>query len=346
VNFGQALGNIVTMQEAGALPRASIIVKSGRGMWLIYMLHDPKDPTRAPGAFPEKLDQYFALQRAIVARLAPLGADPCARDAARHVRVPGSLHTGSERYVQWWIQGEGASAYSYSLSQLSALFGVVTPIRHPRERAVFDRTDKEKKRRGWVALNARRLREFNVLRTMRGGFYQGCRNNAAMIYAWLLRCNGVPRHEALVLVNLLGAECHPHLTPSECKKAVRTGFGPRMCRMLDQTIADRLDVALAEIEMLEDLPCATRFKPAEARIVRAGGRSQNILGRRSAITAIIAEAGSVLPVREMSRRLAAAGFCGNRQTVFKDYRALGIEWERTRAARAEKRERQLSLPVA
>ena len=41
-----------------------------------------------------------------------------------------------------------------------------------------------------VALNARRLRDFNTLRALRGGFSEGCRNNAAKIYAWLLRANG------------------------------------------------------------------------------------------------------------------------------------------------------------
>jgi len=66
--FGQALGRVVEMQDAGELPKASIIVRSGRGMWLIYLLHDPKDPTRAPGAFSEKLTQYFLLQSAIVRR--------------------------------------------------------------------------------------------------------------------------------------------------------------------------------------------------------------------------------------------------------------------------------------
>lgn len=128
IDFGQAFGQIVTMQESGDLPKASIIVKSGRGMWLLYLLHDHRDPSRPPGAFPEKLEQYFSLQRAIFERLAPLGADPCASDAARHIRIPGSLHTGNEETVQWWIQGVGAAAYSYSLTQLCQLFGV-TPAK-------------------------------------------------------------------------------------------------------------------------------------------------------------------------------------------------------------------------
>ena len=41
-----------------------------------------------------------------------------------------------------------------------------------------------------------------------GGFLQGCRNLAALIYAFLLRCSGVPRENATVEVALLGAACH------------------------------------------------------------------------------------------------------------------------------------------
>src|ERR1019366_102151 len=107
---------------------------------------------------------------------------------------------------------------------------------------------------GWVALNRRRLREFSLLRSMRGGFSKGCRNNAAMIYAWLLRTNGESRHEAAGEVNLMGTECHPRLTPSACRDAVKTGFGPRMARMLDQPISDRLNVTPSEAAMLEGLP--------------------------------------------------------------------------------------------
>ena len=347
IDFGQALGQIVTMQETGNLPRASIIVKSGRGMWLLYLLHDHRDPSRAPGAFPEKLEQYFALQRAIIERLAPLGADASARDAARHIRVPGSLHTGAEDSVQWWIQGEGPAAYSYSLTQLCQLFGVQPAKRHVRERAAIEEPEKEKHRRGWVALNRRRLRELSLLRCIRGGFSQGCRNNAAMIYAWLLRTNGVPRHEAAVEVNLMGSECNPRLTPSACRDAVKTGFGRRMARMRDQTISDRLDVTPSEAAMLERLPPATRFKqtdPAPPAPTPSEIHSRTIMDRRERIARVISDLGYVPPVRDMARRLAEAGLKGNHDTVDRDYKALGIASGRTRAARDEMQSKQPLLP--
>jgi hypothetical protein len=346
VTFGRALGRVVEMQDAGLLPKASIILKSGRGMWLIYLLCDPKDPTRAPGAFPEKLEQYFRLQRTIVQRFATIGADPSGKDAARHVRIPGSLHTGSEEYVEWWIQGRDAEAYSYSLTQLCALFGVEIPRRHAVERAATDDVRK-KCRRGWVALNSRRLRDFNLLREMRGGFSEGCRHYAAWVYAHLLRTNGVPRDDAAVQVNLMGGECHPPLTPSACRSAVKTGFGKKWIRLLDQTIADYLGITPEEAGFL-GFPAANRYLPANPAPPKprpSEEQARSVLARREKIIAIIAEIGSAPPVREMGRRLIEAGFRGNHQTVQCDYVALGIRTERTRAARAERKSRQLSLSV-
>ena len=150
-----------------------------------------------------------------------------------------------------------------------------------------------------------------------------------MIYAWLLRTNGVPRHEAAVAVNLMGSECHPRLTPSECRGAIKTGFGRRMSRMLDQTISDRLDVTPAEAALLERLPPAMRF------VLSASGqmapsksatevRARTIMERRARIIEIVQELGTVPTVREMARRLEDSGIQTSRQTVSRDCRALQI----------------------
>ena len=350
VDFGQALGRIVTMQETGYLPKASMIVKSGRRMWLLYLLHDQRDPSRAPGAFPDKLEQYFAVQRAIIERLIPVGADSSARDAARHIRVPGSLHSGAEERVTWWIQGEGPQAYSYSLSQLCGLFGVSIAVRHPKEQAAVEagtRSDLARAgKRGWAALNARRLREFNVLRSMRGRFYLGTRNNAATLYGWLLKRNGLSRTEVAHQVSLLGSECHPPLAPSECRGAVKTAFSPLWRRISDQNIADRLDILPEESALLERLPEAMKYRSKELPpppLRPCEVRAMTIIERRAKITQIVADLGHVPTVRAMGERLIEAGFQGNHQTVFKDFKALGLQWERTRAARAERKRKQLVL---
>jgi hypothetical protein len=196
LDVGTVIGRVINLQDSGQLPHASMIVRSGNGLWLLWLVCDPKDPNQSPGAFPDKLDLYGRIQEAIIERLLPLGADPAARDATRHIRVPGSLHSESESTVEWWIQGRADSGYIYTLQELALLLKATPTRRHGREVIAHN----PRKRRGWVALNARRLRDFNTLRAIRGGFCEGCRNNAAKIYAWLLRCrpgrrNGYrPRH--------------------------------------------------------------------------------------------------------------------------------------------------------
>lgn len=322
--FGQVLGQIVDMQAAGILPKASMIVKSGRGMWLIFLLHDPKDPTRAMGAYTEKLELYYRLQKAIVERLALLGCDPCGKDPTRYLRVPGSLHSGSESHVEWWIQGHGPQAHSYCLAELCAAFGVEPRSYHPKERAAISPAVSAVKRRGWAALNARRFRDFTLLRSMRGGFSKGCRSMAALVYAQLLRTNGVRREEAVRQVNLMGAECHPRMTPWACIDAMKSGYR-RSVKILDQTIADWLKVTPDESACLEGLPVATQFKPANPgspQPTPEENRACAIAARRLKIVQIISERnGSAPPVREMGRLLIEAGFRGNHQTVQKDYSA-------------------------
>ena len=168
-----------------------------------------------------------------------------------------------------------------------------------------------------------------------------------MIYAWLLRTNGVSRREAAVEVNRMGAECRPSLAASACRDAIKTGFGRRMTRMLDQTLSDRLDVTPSESVVLEGLPPATRFTPkapAPPKPMPSEVQARTIMERRAKITAVIAELGRVPSLREMGNRLIDAGFRGNHQTVFKDYRALGIKSDRTREALAELKSRQFQLP--
>ena len=91
------------------------------------------------------------------------------------------------------------------------LFRIIPTKRHHREIIAHNPA----KRRGWVASNAKRLHNFNALRALRGGFSDGCRNNAAKIYAWLLRANGVPRSDVLGLLTDMGEQCRPRLSKAE-----------------------------------------------------------------------------------------------------------------------------------
>lgn len=175
---------------------------------------------------------YLRIERAIVNRLTDLGSDAAARCAVRRVRIAGSFHTGSEQYVQWWIQGKERHGYSYALAELAERFGVDQKI-HRTTRRAFTEGDKPKnaRSRGWRRLTQYRLREFRLLRSSRGGFSEGCRNHAALIYAFLLRCSGIPKDEAAIEVAALGDECSPRLGACACRAAIKTAFGRRFSKL-------------------------------------------------------------------------------------------------------------------
>ena len=350
-DFGTVLGQVVSYPDAGVIPPASIIVRSGRGMWLLWFLRDPKQPEQAERAWWEKVVLYAKIQRAIGERLSTLGADLQARDAARHIRVPGSLHTGSEKYVGWWIQGVGSSVPTYELAELAQFFGVQVRPLNPQVRRVFDEAGKEKnrsKRKGWEALNARRLRDFVNLMAMRGGgFNMGCRNRAAMLYAWLLRCNGWTRSDAAHEVTMMSADCHPRLTASECRDAAKTGFGRTLRKVADQSIANWLTVTPEESAQLEKIPAASKFGiPKQITAKPARGTAQQ--ERHIAIREIVRELkDKVPPCREMVELLGRRGINAGHVTISQDYKRLELKTERTRQreGKIDAEQRQKPFPA-
>ena len=333
LDLGTVIGRVINLQESGQLPYASMLVRSGQGLWLLWFVHDVESPDLSQRAFPDKLELYSHIQAAIIERLLPLGADMAARDAARYLRIPGSWNTSAEGSVEWWVQGKGDAGYVYTLRDLALRLRAFPVHRHGREIIAHNPA----KRRGWVALNARRLRDFNTLRALRGGFSQGCRNNAAKLYAWLLRCNATCNSDVIGLTTNLGRECHPFLSKSEVKDAVQYSKKMQTRRMFDQTISDWLRITATESEILERLPPAGRPRVVPVHAPIASIR-QAMDARRAAIQAILAEVGYVPTVRAMAAIIHA-----NHQTVLNDYNSLGIKWGRTTEAQKEKQGKQGSL---
>jgi len=244
IDFGTALATVLRYQDEGVIPPASLIVRSGRGMWLLWFLDDAKCPGQPPRAFPEKLRLYLQLNRAIGERLCSLGADAAARDAVRLMRVPGSIHpldTEGPR-VKYWIQaGEHGKPYSYKLDDLARWFLVASPDLAPVERKALLEAERDagNRARGFVQLNARRLREFSLLRAMRGGFAEGCRNHAVLVYAWLLRCSRVAPDAILREAQTLAAECKPPLSAASSGVSLkRAGIPHAGCPLVEVQVVD------------------------------------------------------------------------------------------------------------
>jgi len=178
-----------------------------------------------------------------------------------------------------------------------------------------------------------------MLRSARAGFSQGCRNHAALVYAFLLRCSGVPKANAAAELGLLGAECHPPLGLAPCMAAIKTAFGRRFSKLCDQTISDWLDITPEESQILPGrmnghrLPAASRFG-AKAAGELAAGRAKDTRrdDRRAMILRLVNHSGRVPPSRAMARLLSEMGFPVGFVQVSKDYKALRLKSQRSKTS--------------
>ena len=245
LDFGNLLGRIVNLQDAGKFPPASIIKRSGQGAWLYWLLKDRPDTDQPPTAHAHRQVMWSLLQREINERLSEIGADIGAKNVSRITRFPGSYNPKSGLRVVYWFQGdEDGKGFMYTMEQMADLLGVV--IEEPQRR------DGERKRSGTKNPGAAdavtlRLRDFQILRDMRGGgFDDGCRNIACTIYTWLLCVKGfrpdVVRKEA----TRLGRACRPALEQQRINLDIQSGIDmakhPRKAEagMRDVVIAAKL----------------------------------------------------------------------------------------------------------
>ncbi|MBZ0253729.1 MAG: hypothetical protein K8I02_10355, partial [Candidatus Methylomirabilis sp.] len=233
------------------IPEPSAVALSGRGLWLHWLLRENGgSPTRA---WEENAVRYRAIQRALHRRLLPIGADGCALDAARVMRIPGSLNSKAGLRVQVRTNPNGDGPPSYSMEELRGRLGVE---RRPPGRAVarsrlpYDHPHRVRGRLGHEALIRKRLALMAALEKSRGGFREGCRRYAIWIWACQLAEEGRPLEEAIGALREVGARCRPPLPKGECDASTRDAYGKSTRKLRNDTLARMLRMTPSECEAL------------------------------------------------------------------------------------------------
>lgn len=184
LTWRQAQHEAEALADAGFIPQPSIMARSGRGVYLFWLLRDVKDPARLPHAWPEKVQLYKACNRALNERLRAhlLPADPAAIDAARVLRVPGSVHRKALRRVTYVIQlDQDGRGFVYTLPDLAAALDLPAPggelpekVRELAKPAQWRRVKNPGtaplRSHGPKALNALRAQDLLTIQQWRGGF--------------------------------------------------------------------------------------------------------------------------------------------------------------------------------
>lgn len=319
---GQRYGAMLDMVHRRELPRPSLAVHSGRGIWFLWLLIG-KDGL-PPKAYPEKKLAQQELNRELARRM---GADQGATDSARMIRVPGSTNSLAEpgdEEVEWRFLADLNGRYrgeEYTMERLAAALGVNLPsLRKPRSPA------SERGLVGWKSLYAQRHALFQDLLAMRGRFAEGCRNRAAYHYGVILRGYGMDESAVERELTRFGLECcNPPLSQQAIRGALNESKKNRG-QVSNETIGAHLLVTSKEARLIPEwVPRNTPRLLAEAVSTTGLNRSQLKQLRRETIVQIVAVLDGRPPShRQMAKLLAEGGIHVSHVQVMQDYQALHL----------------------
>ena len=269
---GTVIGEVIRLQDAGAIPPASVITRSGNGVWLFWILSDDSgQPIRGSDSMIVK---WSRVQAAILGRFARFGSDANARDAARVTRIPGSINSKAGLRVKYWLQlNEQEQTFRYSLADLAKWFHVNLNVKTRRQipdtaagkKNIYQIRASKGQRGRW----AKALENFRRLWDLRGTFREGTRNAAVMTLATILYSTpiGVGLTPAAIaaeldelFLDLEQPQGRPYAREQFTKTVTRASkqrlANPRAAR--NQTFADMLEITPQEAELLPTWPAATR----------------------------------------------------------------------------------------
>jgi hypothetical protein len=130
VPWRDAQRRIEDLQDAGLIPAISLMGYSGRGLYVIWLLHDDQDATRSAPAYAHHIPTWKAIQKALIHRLerTPLPVDHAGSLITQVYRIGGSKHPGGNkaRYFVYAQADKERKLISYTLHELAAYFDIHT----------------------------------------------------------------------------------------------------------------------------------------------------------------------------------------------------------------------------
>jgi hypothetical protein len=353
LTWRQAQHEAEALADAGFIPQPSIMARSGRGVYLFWLLRDVKDPARLPHAWPEKVQLYKACNRALNERLRAhlLPADPAAIDAARVLRVPGSIHRKALRRVTYVIQLDQAGrGFVYTLPDLAAALDLQAPGGELPEKArelakppQYRRTKRPGSAPlhslGTKALNALRAQDLLTIQTWRGSFLKRGvkyidghsspgRRFILTLYTEFLKGSNVDKAAALAALHDMAANMLPpwpdepgdptpeSLIGAAYSTTARKWTNAKLCQVLGITEDAARKLDLQTIRPPTVAREADQARPLQADLVqerRDFARQYLALFRRTS-------------ARKLAKAYRDKGFIGaNPQTANEDLNAIGYK---------------------
>ncbi len=322
------------------LPVPSFLVASGRGAWAFWKLLDERNPAQGMArvgkvtlyadspvqASSRAVRLHRAVNHALAARVAHLGADGAAGDTARTCRVPGSWHSGAGAHVEILpVLRDGAMAV-YTLSDLARwlnLGDVLVSSTRMSLKSSATLTDAQLSQR-LRAYQARHRRVHDAvvkLSELRGGFGEGHRHHAAFHCALAGFRAALDADAVRQRVRHLTGCMRPPLSSRDTDAVLRDAYRKATKRQAGKppsyaTVAKLLDVSTAE-----RLAVGLVAREQKPRRLDASGRRALV---RELVDASVTLGQGVPSQPAMVRLLASRGVGASQATISGDYRALGV----------------------
>lgn len=367
LEWRQAQYEAAILADSGVIPQPSIMARSGRGVYLLWILRDEKEPSKPPHAWPEKVQLYKLCNRALNAliRTHALPADKAAVDAARVLRLPGSIHRKTGRRVEYVVQLDQAGrGFVYTLPELASFLKLPAPAaelppatrsqaKPPQYRRVKRPGSAPLRSSGPKALAALRAQDLVTIETARGGFrkrgekYEDGstspgRRRLLTLYAGFLRGSGADPAAALGSLQTMAANMRPPYPsdgPGEdppIETIVQQEYAGVKRRWRNETLCSLLGItaetALA-LELQTIRPAAVAREADKARPLRT-----DLVARRQEFARQYLERHRRVTARGLANAYFHAGFTAgaNRQTANNDLNALGYVMNRSAGGRPRK----------
>lgn len=343
----------------GIIPMPTFYVYSGRGLYIVWMLHDKNDPSKKPETTDETRASYGKVSEKLTAMFSHLAADKANNNATRLLRVPGSINTKNGQRVMWHIwPNEAGQLASYSLEELAEGLGIqAQPAAQTEPKRIYPETPKGQRRyygkpiikrhsarnrvNGAYAKSNYAAHDLEVIAAARGGWNKGSRWHRLTIYAQLLHDTkeNISMEEVEASVKAMAQQCQPPF-PSDAsdgtvKQIVETTFGPdRVAYPLNfANLAKRLNVTEEEAKRLglrSILP--EKLRAERTKKPKTTGRPERQEARLKAIQAIV-EAQPNASAADIQKALKSKRITTTKRTVERNLKALFPNRQKAKSGR-------------
>lgn len=368
LNWRQAQYEAGVLADNGVIPQPSIMARSGRGVYLFWLLKDEKNPSIPPPAYPEKVQLYKACNRKLNEQIKThaLPADIKAHDAARVLRVPGSVHGKSGRRVVYTIQlDQAGQGFVYTLLEIASFLKIPTIKSElpsstralatpPQYRRTKNPGTAPLRSIGFQAMNALRAQDLLIIENWRGGFnrrgvkydngfipYAAGRFYILRMFATFLRGAKEPLEKTKQALEVMAANMKPpypsdppgddppiiDILQSVYKKKRQQWKNETLCKLLGIT-----DDVARELELQTIRSKMVTIEADKARPLR-----EEIVEKRRAYARKYIEKYGRVTARELANVYEQAGFVGaNHETANQDLNAISFKMHRSTGGRRRK----------